>query len=63
MHRASDDKLVAVGEHLYVHVDAKAAKSAPMPADMQGKLAAMRDADAGLARPADAGRGIGFGKR
>ena len=63
MHRASDDKLVAVGEHLYVHVDAKAAKSAPMPADMQGKLAAMRDAHATLPRPADAGRGIGFARR
>jgi carnitine 3-dehydrogenase len=63
MHRSSDARLVAVGEHLYLHVDAKAAKSAPMPADMQGKLAAMRDADARLPRPADAGRGIGFGKR
>ena len=54
-----EDMLAAVAEV----VDAKAAKSAPMPADMQGKLAAMRDAHATLPRPADAGRGIGFARR
>jgi len=63
LHRGRDNVVVATAEQLFVHVDAKAAKSAPMPADMQGKLAAMRDADARLPRPADAGRGIGFGKR
>jgi carnitine 3-dehydrogenase len=63
MHRVGDDKLVAVGEHLYIHVDAKAGKSAPMPAPMAGKLAAMRDAHAKLPRPADAGRGMSLAKR
>jgi carnitine 3-dehydrogenase len=63
MHRVADDQLVAVGEHLYIHVDSKAGKSAPMPAAMVAKLAAMQGADAKLPRPADAGRGISFTKR
>ncbi len=63
MHRASDDKLVAVGEHLYIHVDAQAGKSTPMPAEMAASLAAMREAHAHLPRPADAGRGIAFTRR
>jgi carnitine 3-dehydrogenase len=52
MHRKSDDTIVATGEHLFVHVDAKAAKSAPM-----------HDAHAKLPRPAEAGRGISMRKK
>jgi carnitine 3-dehydrogenase len=58
MHRVSDQTLVATAEHLFVHVDAKAGKAAPMPAPVFAKLQAIATAHAKLARPAEAGRGI-----
>ena len=63
MHRVSDDKLVATGEHMMIQVDARAGKSAPLPAAVQARLHAIRDQHAQLPRPADAGLGISFAKR
>jgi carnitine 3-dehydrogenase len=63
MHRTSDDMVVATAEHMYIHVDAKAGKAAPMPVPILAKLTALRDADAALPRPVDAGRGMSFAKR
>ncbi len=63
MHRVCDDKLVATAEHIMLHVDAKAKKSVPMPADVQAKLFAIRERHAALPRPADAGRGLSLDKR
>jgi len=62
MHRVADDQLVATGEHMFVHVDAKSAKACPMPTEIHARLAAIRDAQAALPRPAEAGRGISMRK-
>jgi carnitine 3-dehydrogenase len=62
MHRVADDQLVATGEHMFVHVDAKAAKACPMPTEIHARLAAIRDAQSALPRPAEAGRGISMRK-
>ena len=56
-------EIAMTAEHIMLHVDAKAKKSVPMPADVQAKLFAIRDRHAALARPADAGRGLSLDKR
>jgi carnitine 3-dehydrogenase len=60
MHRASDDEVVASGEHMYLHVDAVAGKACPALPEIREKLDPIVAAHAGLPRPADAGRGIGI---
>ena len=63
MHRVSDHRLAASCEYMFVHVDTAAGKSAPMPAALLARLEAMRDRDARLPRPDDAGRGLSFSRR
>jgi acyl-CoA thioesterase FadM len=61
MHRA-DGSIAATGEHLFLHVDSKAAKAVPFPAEIAAKVASLKAAHAGLARPAAAGLGIAMRK-
>ena len=58
--RAGDDAPVATGEHMYLHVDAKAGRVVPMPPEVREKLDPIVAAHAGLPRPANAGRAIGM---
>jgi acyl-CoA thioester hydrolase len=55
----ADGRLAATGECLYVHVDTSRGRSAPLPDDRQAGVDAMREAHAGLARPAHLGLGVG----
>jgi carnitine 3-dehydrogenase len=58
--RTTDDAVVATGEHMYLHVDAKAGRSVPMPPEIRTKLDPIARAHAGLTRPDHAGRSIGM---
>ncbi len=62
LHRGSDDRLIATAEQMYLHVDTKAAKAAPADAKVRAKFESMRDDQAGLPPPAEAGRAVGRGK-
>jgi carnitine 3-dehydrogenase len=62
LHRVADGVIAATGEHLFLHVDAKAAKATPFPADLAAKLADLKKAHASLERPDGAGRGISMKK-
>src|SRR5580658_6124746 len=59
LHRGRDDVLVATGEQMYLHVDTKAGKAAPMDAAVREKLEKIRVAQSGLEPPAQAGRHVG----
>jgi carnitine 3-dehydrogenase len=60
LHRRRDDALVATGEQMYLHVDARAGKASPMDTAVRGKLEALRAAQAGSVPPAQAGRHVGM---
>lgn len=62
MHRVSDQLVVAVGEQLFVHVDAKHQRSTPLRADVLAKLTAIAMDHAALPRPLEAGRGMSLHK-
>jgi acyl-CoA thioester hydrolase len=51
--------LAATGECLYLHVDTAAGRTVPLPDDRQARVDALRDAHAGLPRPAHLGLGVG----
>jgi acyl-CoA thioesterase FadM len=55
----ADGALVATGESLYLHVDTAAGRTAPLPDDRQVRVDALREAHAGLPRPAYLGLGVG----
>jgi carnitine 3-dehydrogenase len=58
MFRGDTDELLATAEQLLVHVDTRAGRSAPMPANLQERLAAIRRAHAELPVPELVGRPI-----
>ena len=60
LHRGRDAVAVATCEQMFVHVDAKAAKSTPFPAAILAKLQTIAAGHASLPRPVEAGRGIGM---
>ncbi|MBS0393347.1 MAG: carnitine 3-dehydrogenase [Proteobacteria bacterium] len=62
LHRSRDGVLAATAEQLWLHVDTKAGRTAPMPARLHEGLAALAAEHAKLPRPADAGRGISMQK-
>lgn len=59
IHRASDDAVVGTSEHMLLHVDTRADKSAPAPDTMVAVLDRIGAAQAHLAVPGNAGRAIG----
>jgi carnitine 3-dehydrogenase len=50
LHRGRDDQKIAWAEQLYLHVDTRRGKAAPMPTSLQASLQKLRDAQA--AQPA-----------
>jgi carnitine 3-dehydrogenase len=52
LYRRRDERLIASGEQLYLHVNRTAGKAAPMDAAMHARLDAMRAAHAGVPEPA-----------
>jgi len=61
--RSDDNEVVATGEHMYLHVDAKAGRAAPMQAEVREKLDRIVAAHAGLPRPENAGRAIAMKRK
>ncbi len=57
--RGVGGETVATGEQLQLHVATRAAKAAPILPAVHAALAALQQAQAGLSRPAEAGRHIG----
>jgi carnitine 3-dehydrogenase len=60
LYRAEDDTVAASGEHMYLHVDAKAGRACAMLPEIRAKLDPILAAHAGLRRPDNAGRSIGI---
>jgi carnitine 3-dehydrogenase len=58
MRHGESDQLIAMAEQLLVHVDMGAGRSADMPEDLYAHVAAVREAHAGLERPAVVGHPI-----
>lgn len=56
---SADGEPVATAECLYVHVDTSVGRTAPLPADRQARVDAMREAHAALPRPSHLGLGVG----
>ncbi len=56
--RSDSGVLLATAEQLLLHVDLAAGRAAPFPAEVAGRLAAIRAAHAALPRPDYAGRSI-----
>ncbi len=56
--RVGKTDTVATGEHMLVHVDASEGRAAPVREGVRGRIAALAEAHAGLARPRRAGRRI-----
>jgi carnitine 3-dehydrogenase len=52
LYRRRDERLVATGEQLYLHVNRTAGKAAPMDAAMRARLDGIRAAHAGVPEPA-----------
>jgi len=61
VNRRRDERTIATGEQMHLHVDTAAAKAAPIGAMLRAKLERIRRAHASLPRPAQAGRRIGDG--
>ncbi len=62
LHRRRDEALVATGEQMYLHVDARAGKAAVMEPALRDKLERLRASQAVLAPPAQAGRHVGLSR-
>ncbi len=60
MHRAHDAALVATAEHMQLHVDSNAKRSAPMGPEVQAQVERLATAHATLSRPRERGRLIGL---
>ena len=63
MLHGTSGELLATGEQMLVHVDMRAGRSVPMPAEMQAKVRAIRAAHAGLPTPAQVGQPIGIRRK
>jgi carnitine 3-dehydrogenase len=59
LYRAADHLLAATGEQMHLHVDTAAARAAEMPAALRARLDALRQSQAALPAPAEAGRPVG----
>ena len=56
----ADGTVAATVEQMFLHVDTRAGKTAPMTAAVLTKLQAIRESQASLPRPPEAGRAIGI---
>lgn len=55
----ADGELAATGECLYLHVDADAGRTTPLPEDRQARVDALLEAHAAQPRPPHLGLGVG----
>jgi carnitine 3-dehydrogenase len=62
LHRGRDEALVATGEQMYLHVDARGGKAAMMEPALRDKLERLRASQAGVAPPAQTGRYVGMSR-
>jgi acyl-CoA thioesterase FadM len=60
MHRAHDAALVATAEHMQLHVDSNAKRTAPMGPEVQAQVERLAAAHATLSPPPERGRSIGL---
>lgn len=56
-----DGTLAATTEIMLIHMDMRTVRSAPMPAEIQARVAALMEAQGSLPRPPQAGRVIAIG--
>ena len=63
LHRASDDALMATAEHMQLHVDTEARRTAPMQGKVREQLAQLLAQHAKLPAPAEQGRSVGLSAR
>ena len=63
MYHAEKGYLAATSEQMCIHVDMKARRASPFPAEQQAKITAMMKAHEGMPRPAQAGRVIGIKRK
>lgn len=63
MHHAIEGFLSATSEQIALHVDLAARRSAPFPAEVAARLAAIAEAQATLPRPPAVGRSIGLARK
>jgi carnitine 3-dehydrogenase len=62
LNRRRDDRLVATGEQLYLHVNSAAGKASAMDATLRAKLEKIRIAHAGIDQPPRSGRHLSLWK-
>ena len=62
LHRRRDDRLVATGEQLYLHVNRAAPKASPMDAAVRQRLENLRAAHASIAQPARSARHLSLSR-
>lgn len=62
LHRTRDDALVATGEQIYLHVDSKAGKAAPMDPGLYARFEKIHAAQADLPPPPQQGRHISMSR-
>jgi acyl-CoA thioester hydrolase len=60
MYHAEEGYLASTNELISIHIDMRVRRSAPMPAELLDRLAAVREAHALLPKPPQAGRVIGI---
>jgi acyl-CoA thioester hydrolase len=60
MHHAASGELLCTAEQMLLHVDLNQGRAAPLPAELYGRLLAIRAAHAPLPTPPQAGRPIGI---
>jgi carnitine 3-dehydrogenase len=60
LHRASDDKLLATGEQLYLHVDTSIKHACAIDAAVRRQLERLVAAHAQLPSPRERGRSVGM---
>ena len=62
LHRRRDERLVATGEQLYLHVSREAGKASPMDGAVRARLEKIRAAHAGIAQPARSDRRLSLSR-
>ncbi len=63
MQHATDGWLSCTSEWMFLHIDMAARRTAPWPADVRERLEMLKNADAALPRPEQAGRSIGIRRK
>jgi carnitine 3-dehydrogenase len=58
LHRGRDGAMIATGEQMYLHVDSRAGKAAPMGPELRDKIERLRAKQAGVAPPREVGRRV-----